>query len=217
VAKFARWRYLLVIAAGYLTGLAAYSRLPLVYYAIDDHLLSARPLIAFLLPTAAASIYALVRIVWMKDPVRDPEGLFEPTYDAILFAVAAFLIAVHLMFIGALAGAIPARTWLARLTVILFGLLVVRVGNLLPRTRPNLGLGIRTPKTLSDRRIWMQTNRVAGYAGVFVGTLIVVCGAFLSRNTVGAVIGPVTIMAVCFVILRTTNIHAAKSTSKESR
>jgi SdpI/YhfL family protein len=201
VATFARWRYLCVIATGYLASLAAYLRLPRTYYAIDDHLLPARPLIAFLLPTAAASIYALVHVVWLKDSVRDRDGLFEPTYDAILFAVAAFLIAVHLMFIGVLAGAVPARTWLARLTVILFGLVVVRVGNLLPRTRPNLALGIRTPKTLNDCRVWMQTNRMAGYAGVFLGTVIVVCGVFLSRGTIGAVIGPATIVAAAFVML----------------
>jgi uncharacterized membrane protein len=58
----------------------------------------------------------------------------------------------------------------------------VAVGNLLPRTRPNLALGIRTARTLSDRRLWMLTHRVGGYVVVAVGIATTFSGLFLART-----------------------------------
>ena len=49
------------------------------------------------------------------------------------------------------------------------GIALAVIGNVVPRLGPNLALGIRTGRTLSDRRSWMATHRVAGYAGVAVG------------------------------------------------
>jgi immunity protein, SdpI family len=185
-------RFLIVVATGYIAGIAAYSKLPLFH----------RPWIAFLLPTTAAAIYALVRRVWERDLIRDRDETFESSCEAILFAVVLFVIAIHLMVLAALAGALPAqRTWLVRATIVLVGLLMARVGNLLPRTRPNLALGIRTPRTLANRGLWMQTHRVAGYVAVALGGLFVVAGAFLSKQAIESVIGPAVLGAAALLVV----------------
>jgi uncharacterized protein YhhL (DUF1145 family) len=201
-----RRRHLIAIAAGYLAGIAAYAWLPAgPSFAGNPHFWTspiARPFLAFLLPTTAALIYVLIRRVWARDLVRDREEPFEPTYDSILFTVVAFVIAIHLMVLATLTGALPAwRTSLVRATIILFGLVVARVGNLLPRTRPNLAFGFRTAHTLADRRLWMQIHRTAGYVAVGMGLVFVIGGAFLTKQAMGPVTGIATATAlIVFVI-----------------
>jgi uncharacterized membrane protein len=112
--------------------------------------------------------------------VRDADESFQVTYEPMLFAVAAFLLAIHLMVLGTVTGVIPpVRSVLGRATIVLFGLLMVSVGNLLPRTRPNLAFGVRTRRTLADRAVWMRTNRAAGNLAVALGLVLIVAGAFL--------------------------------------
>ena len=189
-------RFLIIVAAGYLASAVAYPYLPGPAPGV------ARPLIAFLLPTTAALIYMLVRRVWERDLVRDRDETFEPSYEAIVFAVVLFVIAIHLMVLALLTGAVGAqRVWLVRGTIVLFGLLMARVGNLLPRTRPNLALGIRTPRTLANRRLWMQTHRIAGYVAVALGTLFMVSGAFLSKQSIESVLGPAALTAAALLVI----------------
>ena len=80
----------------------------------------------------------------------------------------------------------------------LFGLVVVRIGNLLPRTRPNLALGIRTPRTLADRRVWMLTHRTAGYLSVVLGIIIAIAGVM---DAIPVVVGPASLAATGTLIL----------------
>ena len=198
-------RFLIVVASGYAASIAAYSKLPGPYQ------LS----IAFLLPTTAALIYALVRRVWERDLVRDRDEAFEPSYGAIVFAVVLFVIAIHVMVLAALTGAVPAqRVWLVlRTTIVLVGLLVARVGNLLPRTRPNLALGIRTPRTLRSRALWMQTHRTAGYVAVCLGAVFVVSGAFLSKQAIESVMGPAVLSAAAVILISHYRYSRTKQTS----
>ena len=189
------WRYRLVIGLGYVAGMAAYSRLPTTRYEIGGYAFVATPLIAGLLPTLAVVMAASVNAIWKRDPIRDPEEAFSHTYDAMLFAVVAFVIGMHLLVMGALTGALPPSVWFARGTIVLFGLVVVRVGDLLPRTRPNLALGIGTPRTLADRRVWILTHRTAGQLSVVLGIIIVIAGAMLSKDAMPPVVGPASLAA----------------------
>jgi uncharacterized membrane protein len=203
MSGFASWRHLIVIAIGYLASLVLFSRIP--GFAPGGDPLSARIEIALVLPTAAAVIYLVVSRVWARDSRRETAGAFEPTYGAIVFAVILFLIAIHLMMIGALTGVLTERTWLTRTTIVLFGVLMIRIGDLLPRTRPNLALGFRTPGTLANRCLWIQTHRMAGYLMVCLGLVFMVSGAFLSnpnfeRVMVSATLGGPALFVVSYCL-----------------
>ena len=65
---------------------------------------------------------------------------------------------------------------------------MIAIGNLLPRTRPNRSLGIRTSRTLSDRSVWMRTHRMAGYMVVTLGVAILL-GAVALPVPVGPQMG----------------------------
>jgi uncharacterized membrane protein len=61
----------------------------------------------------------------------------------------------------------------------LIGALLVSVGNLLPTTRPNVLVGIRTARALRSRHVWMEINRTGGYVSVAVGVVMIVAAVAL--------------------------------------
>lgn len=52
-----------------------------------------------------------------------------------------------------------------------FFLFFALLGNVLGKTRKNFWIGIRTPWTLADERVWYQTHRQAGWIFVIYGIL----------------------------------------------
>jgi uncharacterized membrane protein len=189
-----------VIAAGYIAGISAYSRLPGPYLVADPRLLFARPIIAFLLPTTAALIYLLLRSLWVRDPIRDREEVFEATYDAILLRIILFVIILHVIVLAGLVGVLRGSMFAPRIVVMLLGLLLMGVGNLLPRTRPNSVIGIRTSRSMADRDLWIRTHRAAGYVSVALGMVIVAAGVFLSKSAIPTAIGAAALIGAGFIV-----------------
>lgn len=56
------------------------------------------------------------------------------------------------------------------------GLLFAVIGNYLTKTRSNFFIGIRTPWTLSDDRVWARTHRLGGRLFVALGVVGAVTG-----------------------------------------
>jgi uncharacterized membrane protein len=152
-------------------------------------------LIAFLLPTVASATYAILGHLWTRDFVRNTEPRSDTVYEAIVFRCTSFLIALHTLLLADLVGIDWLRGWAGRGVLILLGLLFVCVGNLLPRTRPNLVIGLRTPRTLADRRLWIQTHRISGYVAVGLGAVLAISGAFVGGSTLPHVIGTAAMVA----------------------
>ena len=59
---------------------------------------------------------------------------------------------------------------------LLVGLLLVIIGNWLPKCKPTWTLGIKLPWTLADEDNWNRTHRFAGPVWVVCGLVIVACG-----------------------------------------
>ena len=169
-------RSIVVIALAYFTGALAFPWLPGLFL---DERPSMRVLIAFALPTAVLVIYGLFRSLWRHDRVRTGNGAFEATYQAIVFRTMVFVFALHVVVMVMLTDAMDAvgiRSWGGRGVIVMLGLTIIAIGNLLPRTRPNVAFGVRTTKTLTDVQLWQQVHRVGGYLAVAIGTLTALAG-----------------------------------------
>ena len=59
---------------------------------------------------------------------------------------------------------------------LLIGLLMVIIGNWLPKCKQTYTLGIKLPWTLADETNWNRTHRFAGPIWVVCGMVIMVCG-----------------------------------------
>jgi uncharacterized membrane protein len=188
---------LVVLAIGYLAGLIMFPHLPGPFL---EEKVSARILVAFTLPTTAFVIYAVFRSLWAHDRVRSGNGAFESTYYGIVFRVLFFVVALQVIVMIELTQVLGLPLPAKRIVVVLFGLALIAIGNLLPRTRPNVAVGVRTRRTLASPPLWQKVHRFGGYATVSLGAVIAASGLVLTRDTIGGVIGISGILAAMSVV-----------------
>lgn len=55
---------------------------------------------------------------------------------------------------------------------LLISAFLIVIGNYMPKTRQNSYIGIKTPRTLSDERIWDRTHRFAGFVWAIGGIIL---------------------------------------------
>jgi len=144
---------------------------------------SGRYVVAFFLPTFAVCLWFLLRALAARDPLPSRYGAGRAAREAVLTAAIVFVVGLHLIL---LATTLWPRPSLGRLLPLLLGAVMVTVGNVLPRLRPNLALGVRTPWALRDERVWARTHRTGGYLVVAWGLAMLI----------GAVTAPVAALYV---------------------
>ena len=187
------------IGIGCLASLAMYPELPgLSQSALAPAL--AQALVAFALPTAAGVTYLILRTLWGEIAVeREIHAESEAAHRGIAVRLVIFVMALHVLVLLNLGGAEWLQNWGPRLVIVLFGGVVIAIGNLLPRTRPNLALGIRTTRTLYDRPLWIKLHRTCGYVAVALGGIIVMSGQFLNDPALGLVVGTAALSSAAMV------------------
>lgn len=139
---------------------------------------------AYALPTTALIISLLFRQLATHDPSQTKQSRCGSSDALILNAGIAFVVGLHLILLATLLGG---AEWAARAPSLLVGVFLILVGNVLPRLRRNLLLGVRTPWSLSDERAWTRTHWASGYA-LFTFGLIVLAVALLAPRWVGRVV-----------------------------
>jgi uncharacterized membrane protein len=168
---------LIVVAAVIVTG-AVFSRLPAtipthwnIAGEVDGY--SSRAWGAWAMPGLLVLLWGMLRWLPAIDPRGDNYARFSSAFEGIIVLVMLFVFGAHMTILAASLGQ-PVSV--DRLAPIGIGLLLMGVGNLLPRAKPNWFVGIRTPWTLSSDRVWERTHRVGGYFLVAGGALIVIAG-----------------------------------------
>lgn len=135
---------------------------------------------AFLMPVMALLLWGLMRWLPRIDPRRANYARFQSTYDFLINALVTMLVVFHVLVLGkALGWPLP----LNRIMPALVGLLLIAIGNVLPRARSNWWFGVRTPWTLSSEHVWARTHRVAGYLMSGAGLALVISAALPSTWT----------------------------------
>ena len=126
---------------------------------------------AVLVPTIALGVWALLMTLPMVKGVPGPRfplneatgsaaiGRFTESYSAIAYAVTSLLALVHLTLMASL---LEWPLWSFRVVAAGVGIALMVAGNVMPRTRPNWIVGIRTRRTISDPSVWAHTHRMLG-------------------------------------------------------
>lgn len=207
-----RWSHYLVVAAGYLFGAVALraglpAQIPPKWTMGPVTFWLGAPMVAFLLPTFIVSTDLLLRRLYTRDPedVRRSSHDHLGAYDAIMLRVGCFVLGVHALVLLRLVGLLDGRAWASRVVPLMLGYTIIAVGNLLPKTRPNLALGIRTRRTLADRTLWIRIHRSTGYLLVTVGAILIL-SAIALRRPIGPLMillaGPAAIVVVPLMMWR---------------
>jgi hypothetical protein len=172
----------------------------------------ARALTAFVLPSAAAFILWALDTLESKRPVyAHAPGDRVATINAVLHIVT-FIVALHLLVLWQTLGFADAGSWALHGAFVLVGGLLISVGNLLPTTRPNLFVGVRTRRTLHDRELWLAANRMAGPASVALGVVLIASALVLQSPHVGPVSMVATLVALASVVVRYRRLAQSRRT-----
>ena len=135
-------------------------------------------LISGLSPVLALLFFLLPKI----DPRASNYRRFSRYYDSFLLFLELFLLVLTGIVISESLS--PGRISVSHTVTVLLGLLIVFIGNLLPKVKSNFFLGIRTPWTISDTAIWNKTHRLAGTLFFFSGLVVMEMGFFLQSERV---------------------------------
>jgi uncharacterized membrane protein len=127
------------------------------------------PFVAFLLPVTATVIWWL--LASLNRHSADTAGRSGGAGAVTALFLSAFHVTMLIAFIGA-------HLWLRQLLGVIVGVFLIVTGNDLPRVRPNLVWGIRTPQALARDDVWRRVHRLSGYVRVVMG--IAVCAASLA-------------------------------------
>jgi uncharacterized membrane protein len=178
-----KWIPLLIVVAAFIASAVVFPRLPETMPTHFDisgqpNGWSSRLFGAWVVPLFLLFMWGLVRVLPAIDPRGGNYAKFGGAFEGIIVSIMLFMLGVHIIVLRAALGYPVA---MQRVVPIGVGVLLVVIGNLLPRARPNWFVGIRTPWTLSSDRVWEKTHRFGGHVFVVGGTLIVLAGLVMTQ------------------------------------
>jgi uncharacterized membrane protein len=129
-------------------------------------------------PLIAAAAYVLFLVMPRFDPGRANYSSFASAYLVIRLSILILLVLSHSFVLRAALGYNANAGSFIPLAI---GLLLMVLGNVMGKIRPNWFVGVRTPWTLSSRRSWNKTHRLAGWLCLAMGIVTAVCGLIQTR------------------------------------
>lgn len=130
----------------------------------------------FLLPLLAAGILGLILLLPRFDPRAEKLRQSQRAQLNIALAVQLLLATAQAVIIAIALGQQPD---LGRWLLLMTGLLFAVIGNMAGKLRWNYTVGIRTPWTLADERVWDKTHRFGGIV-FFIAGLALMGAALLA-------------------------------------
>ena len=178
-----KWIPLLIIAAACIASAIVYPRLPETiptHWNMDGQPdgWSSRAFGVLITPVILLFVWGFVRVLPAIDPRGANYAKFGGAFEAIFDSLMLFLLGMHIVLLRAGLG-YPVQ--IQRIAPFGIGVLLIVIGNLLPRCRPNWFVGIRTPWTLSSDRVWEKTHRFGGRLFVAAGFFIAIAALFWAQ------------------------------------
>jgi len=168
-------RYFLIgtglVLATVLAGVVAYPHLPAMvpsHWNAHGQVNGYAP--RWTIPVLIPAIMTVVMLVYAALPWLSPKqfevAAFRSTYEFIMLATVGFLTYIQGLMIWA---AVSGHVDVGRAVLGGVCLLIALIGNVLGRVRRNFYVGIRTPWTLANERVWNATHRWAAKAFTAAG------------------------------------------------
>lgn len=194
-----KWYPTILVVASVVLSVAVYRRLPdpmPTHWDIHGQVngYGSRVVGAFLNPLIMLAIALLIPVLPKIDPRGRNYEKFGTAYLTMMNATITLMFVIHLF---ALASALGVNVPIGRLVPAAVALLLIVIGNLLPRVRPNWMVGIRNPWTLSSDRVWERAHRLGGYLMMGLGVLLLLAAPFAPTiTTFILILGGVLVVAV---------------------
>jgi uncharacterized membrane protein len=129
---------------------------------------------AFVLPVIMLFVLLLFTAIPYIDPLRVNIAQFRRQYDMFVAILMLFFAAVQASILSRNLGSSLDPQYVIMPAV---GVLIFYVGSMLPKTRRNWFIGIRTPWTISSDHVWQKTHELGGTLFKILG-IVIVLGTF---------------------------------------
>ncbi|HLC67878.1 MAG TPA: SdpI family protein [archaeon] len=140
-----------------------------------------------IMPLIAVGMLALFVVVPRIDPKKRNIGKFRAYFDGFVVLLLGFLLYVHALVI---AWNLGINFSMAQMLAPAVGVLFYYVGVLTSHSKRNYSIGIRTPWTLSNEKVWDKTHLVGGMLFRVAG-VIAIFGAALPQHAFFMVLAPI--------------------------
>ncbi len=168
-----------------------------------------------LMPLAALVVSAIFAGLARAEPRRENLIRSRLPYATRWIGAVVIVAIVHLWIvytlISTVRGAAPIDP--TRLVFVLVGAMIAIAGGQLGRLRSNFMIGIRTPWTLADERVWNRTHRLARWPAMLSGLAIVLAAlaapeAILLKLTIAVVLAVgAGLVLLSYLLWRRSDAH----------
>jgi uncharacterized membrane protein len=158
---------------------------------------STRLFAAGFVPALGIVLALLFMVMPRIDPRRANYAKFGPTWWTLANASLILVALTHIAMLGKALG------WpinLTRIAALGLGAILILLGNLMTRIRPNWFMGIRTPWTLSSDTVWRKTHRFGGIAFVIAGVCVAATALVASSWALYAALGVTGVAGLSSVV-----------------
>jgi uncharacterized membrane protein len=123
----------------------------------------------FGVPAALAIIHLASVFIRRNDPKRENASAVMQSIRDWIVPIVSILASVYSLLLNT--GTSITRT----IPLIAVGVILIIIGNYIPKSRQNYTIGIRLPWTLDNVDNWNKTHRMAGYLRVLSGAVLIIC------------------------------------------
>lgn len=127
------------------------------------------------------------------DPKKSNFQNKEKTYDLYRYGLTVFFMMLNMLLYYMIL--FPQANMQISIFMIM-GLLLIGLGNYMPRLPQNYFLGIKTPWTLANEMVWNKTHRIGGYSFVVMGIVLIFCGFMKSHYMMYILLGYIILEVV---------------------
>ena len=113
----------------------------------------------FLLPIVTVASFLLFTFLPKLDPRKKNYKKFEKYYDGFILIFTIYMLYIHLL---TLLWNLGYTLDIGQMIVPAISILFICIGRLMMNVKSNWFIGIRTPWTLSDDKVWEKTHQLGG-------------------------------------------------------
>lgn len=150
----------------------------------------------FLMPLISAGLSVLLVLIPKIDPLKANIALFKKYYYRFVVLVLLFLFYIYLLTIIWNSGV---KLNMMQLLAPAFGILFYYCGSLIEKAKRNWFIGIRTPWTLSNEKVWDKTHLIGGKLFKVAGVSALL-GIFFPNYAILFILVPVLLVALTTII-----------------
>lgn len=202
-----KWKILittLIILLPILVGCILWDRLPdtiATHFGVDNEPngWNSKAFAVFGLPGVMAALHLFCLIATSVDPKQKNIG--RKALGIVFWIIPATSLIMCTM---TYAIALGVQVDVGLVAILFIGLLLIVLGNMMPKAKQNYSFGIKTPWALDDPENWSRSNRVGGFCMVIAGVVLVLT-SFLKNPWIlipAFILGAVVPMVYSYVYYR---------------